>query len=432
MVLGIGYTERALTEAEVRDVFARGLAQIEVADQRLLVIIPDGTRSAPMPLCFRLLTELLSERAARLDFLIALGTHPPMDEARLLRHLGLSAKERATRYAHIGIYNHDWQGPLWRVGTLSASEVHTLSSGQMDYDVPVEVNARLRDYDRIIICAPVFPHEMAGYSGGCKYFFPGVSGPAMIDFTHWLGAAIGNLALIGQRDVPTRRAIDRAASLIPVAKSCFSLVVAPLKRTEAQDESEELVGLYFGSPEESQAAAAELSSQVNVVYVDRLYQTVLAVMPTLYDDLCTASKGVFKTEPIVADGGTVIVYAPHITEISYTHKLLDRVGYHCAAYFLAQMERFRDVPLIVLAESAHTRGAGTYVDGVEHPRINVVLATSIARERCERVNLGYMDPATIVLGDWVGRADTLVVPHAGEVLYRCPNASKSGKATSRN
>jgi lactate racemase len=426
MDLGIGHTDRALTEAEMRDILARGLAQDDLAGQRVLVIIPDGTRSAPMPLCFRLLTELLDGRAARLDFLIALGTHPPMDEARVLRHLGLSAAERATRYAAVGIYQHDWQGPLWRVGTLPAGEVRALSGGHMDYDVPVEVNARLRDYDHILICAPVFPHEMAGYSAGNKYFFPGVSGQAMIDFTHWLGAVIGNLAIIGQRDVPTRRAIDRAAALIPVSKSCFSLVVAPLRGAGIEEDT---VGLYYGTPETSQAAAAELSSRVNVVYVERPYRTVLAVMPTFYDDLCTASKGVFKTEPIVADGGTVIVYAPHITEISYTHKLLDQVGYHCAAYFLAQRERFRDVPGIVLAESAHMRGAGTYVDGVEKPRISVVLATSIAPERCARVNLGYLDPATIAPEQWAARADTLVVPRAGEVLYRCRNASSSGKAT---
>ena len=54
------------------------------------------------------------------------------------------------------------------------------------------------------------------------------------------------------------------------------------------------------------------------------------------------------------------------------------------------------------------------------PRINVVLATGIPRERCERINLGYMDPDALVLSEWVDREDEgiLLVPRAGEMLHR--------------
>ena len=412
MVIGKGYTDRLLAEAETREVFEQGLAQIETVGKKVLIIVPDSTRSAPIPLCFRLVVELLLDRVARLDFLIALGTHLPMDEEKTCQHFGISQEERQTKYARVGMYNHDWQQGLVHVGTIPAAEIRELSGGLMAEDVHVEVNGRLLDYDRIIICGPVFPHEIAGFSGGHKYFFPGVSGPAVIDFTHWLGAVITNVKIIGNQDTPVRRVLDRAASFIPVPTSCFSMVVKG---------HHDLAGLYFGSPEESQAAAAELSAQVHIVYLDEPYKTVLSVMPDLYDDIWTASKGMYKMEPVVADGGTVIIYAPHIEEISYTHgEILDRIGYHVRDYFLKRMDEFRDISRTVMAHATLVKGAGMYEGGVEKPRIKVVLATGIPEERCQRINLGYMDPGTISPEEWMNREDEgiLVVPRAGEMLHR--------------
>lgn len=412
MIIGEGYTDRLLSDDEALAILAAGLDHLDLDGKRVLAIIPDSTRSGPMPLCFRALTDLLQGRVARLDFLIALGTHMPMDDAHIQRHLGISAKERATRYADIGIYNHNWQEGLRHIGTIPASEIGALSGGLMAEGVRVEVNARLFDYDHLIICGPVFPHEIAGFSGGNKYFFPGVSGPDVINFTHWMAAVITNLETIGVRNTPVRRVIDRAAAMIDVPTSCFSMVVKG---------HDDLAGLYFGTPEESQLAAVELAAQVNVVYLDRPVNTVLSIMPELYDDIWTASKGMYKLEPVVADGGTVIIYAPHIDEVSYTHgAVLDRIGYHVRDHFLADMDRFAGEPRSVMAHSTLVKGSGTYEDGVEKARIHVVLATGVPKERCDRINLGYMDPASIRIEEWMGREGEgiLVVPRSGELLHR--------------
>jgi hypothetical protein len=125
----------------------------------------------------------------------------------------------------------------------------------------------------------------------------------------------------------------------------------------------------------------------------------------------------------VAEGGEVVIFAPHITEISYTHgKLLDEVGYHCRDYFLGQWEKFKGYPGGVLAHSTHVKGLGSYdvSTGKEIPRIQVTLATGIPEARCRRVNLGFLDPSAIRRQDWEGREDEgiLVVPRAGEMLYR--------------
>jgi nickel-dependent lactate racemase len=412
MVIGQGYTDRFLSEAEVRDIFARGLATIDARGKKVLVILPDGTRSGPIPLCFHLFAELLGSVAAKLDFLIALGTHQAMEGEKLYRHVGISAQERETRYARIGLYNHNWEAGLREIGVIPAAEVRALSGGLMAEDVRVEINQRIFGYDQLIICGPVFPHEVVGFSGGNKYFFPGIAGPEVINFSHWMAAVITNREIIGRKGTPTRKLVNRAAGFIKVPKACFSMVVKG---------HDDLAGLYFGSPEESQEAAVDLSAQVNITYVEKPYKTVLSVMPEIYDDIWTAAKGMYKMEPVVEDGGTIIVYAPHITEIAYTHgKVLDRIGYHVRDYFLRRWEEFRDEPASVMAHSTLLKGTGTYEHGVEKPRVNVVLATGIPRERCERVNLGYMDPKAMRMEEWMGREDEgiLVVPRAGELLYR--------------
>jgi nickel-dependent lactate racemase len=411
MVIGTGYTDRFLTEEEARDIFSEALGTLPISDKRVLVIIPDSTRSGPIPMVFRVVTDLLRDRVRVLDFLIALGTHKGMTPDEISRHVGVPCDADGT-FAGVRVYNHDFVNDVTKIGTIPAPRIKELSGGLMEQDVDVTVNKRLFDYDQIIICGPVFPHEVAGYSGGLKYFFPGVSGADVTNFTHWLGAVITNVKIIGTPRTPVREVIEEAASFIHVPTYACCMVVRG---------HHDLAGLFCGEPKEAQAAAADLSSHTHVVWVDHPYKTVLSVMPELYDDIWTAAKGMYKMEPVVADGGTVIIYAPHIDEVSYTHgKVLDRIGYHVRDYFLKQMDRFADVPGGVMAHSTHVKGAGTYENGVETPRINVVLATRIPKERCDQINLGYMDPAEIDVDEWTARQneDLLVVPRAGEMLYR--------------
>jgi len=420
MVAGKGSTDGFLSPDDVRAIIQEalagaGLAGPGLAHKRVLVIIPDGTRTAPIPLFFRLLHEALAGRVAALDFLVALGTHQPMSDEALLRLVGLSPAEREGAYGDVGLFNHRWDlpGTLVPLGTISAGEIEALSRGMLVQEVPVTVNGMILDYDQLIVCGPVFPHEVVGFSGGNKYFFPGISGPEMINLTHWLGALITSFEIIGTRDTPVRAVIDRAASFIPVPRLCLAPVVTYYG----------LAGLYAGAPEEAWAAAADLSSQVHIVYRDAPVQRVLSVMPEMYDDLWTAAKGMYKMEPVIADGGEVVIFAPHLTEISYTHgKVIDEVGYHVRDYFVKQWDRFKDYPWGVLAHSTHLRGGGTYDagTGIERPRIQVTLATGIPRERCEKVNLGYLAPCEVDMSQWQGREEegVLVVPKAGEMLYR--------------
>ncbi len=425
MTIGIGFTDRTLTEAEVREVVAQAFAAHDMTGKRVLFITPDATRSGPMDMMFRVFYDAIGDRAAALDYLIALGTHMPMDDDHLNRLFGLTAQERAEKYSKVRIFNHEWEKAetFKQIGIIPAAEIHQITGGLMEMDVPVTINKLLWDYDQIIICGPTFPHEVVGFSGGNKYFFPGVAGPEVINFSHWLGAVITSWKVIGTKYTPVRAVINRAASFINLPKLCFSMVVSGAKSSAGHHD---LVGLYFGTPEQAYEAAADLSAQHHVLYVPKPFKRVLSVMPHLYDDIWTAAKGMYKMEPAIADGGQVIIYAPHITEISYTHgKVLDEIGYHCRDYFLKQWDAFKHYPWGVIAHSTHLRGAGTYdaETGEEKLRIQVTLATGVPKERCEKLNLGYMDPATVNLDEWKGREEKgiLLVPRAGEMLYRIAN-----------
>jgi lactate racemase len=413
MAIGKGFKDRTLTDDEIRAIMREPLDSLNVDEKRVLVIVPDGTRSMPMPMMFNLFEAFLGKRVRALDFLVALGTHPPMSDAQLSKLVGREVVNGQAGASHI--YNHEWQDPgnFALIGTIPAKEIKGITNGLMAQDVPVRLNKLIFDYDQLIICGPVFPHEVVGFSGGNKYFFPGIAGPEIINFTHWLGAVITNYKVIGSGYTPVRAVIDRAASFIDRPKACFALVV-----THAG-----LAGMYFDTPEEAWQSAADLSAQTHIVYVDRPFQRVLSIMPEMYDDLWTAAKGMYKMEPAVADDGEVVIYAPHITEVSYTHgKLIDEIGYHCRDYFLKQWDRFKDYPGGVLAHSTHVKGLGTYdpQTGIESPRIRVTLATGIPVERCTLINLGYLDPKSINLKDWENREreGVLVVPRAGEMLYR--------------
>jgi lactate racemase len=399
----------------VRETIAQGLAG-RCSGQKVLVLIPDHTRTVPLPLLFRAVVNALHD-AAQLDFMIALGTHLPLSDDAILQLIGITAEERATTYKHVGLLNHAWDDPdaLATVGTFTREQVQAFAGDvwhpSLGGDVPIRINRAALEADHILIVGPTFPHEVVGFSGGAKYLWPGISGPEMINVTHWLGAIKTILHTIGIIDTPMRRMIHAAVDCLPTPVTLAALVV----------DHGDLAGVFIGPHLEAHRASAELSAQRHIIWLDQPYQRVLSHAPPMYDELWTGAKAMYKLEPGIADGGEVIVYAPHLDTISEVHgHHIRRVGYHVRDYFLKQWDRFSDVPLGVLAHSTHLRGSGTFENGIETPRIQVSLASQIPADICAEINLGYMDPASINVADWQGREaeGVLYVPKAGEYLYR--------------
>jgi nickel-dependent lactate racemase len=416
-VIGKGSLDRALSPEEVREICATAVAELPVDGKSVLVLIPDRTRHAPIDMFFSIFTDLLCRRVKRLDFLIAAGTHRPMSMDSIYNHVGITPTEHSAKFPNVGFFNHEHnnRSALASLGKLSGREVSAITDGLFDQELNITINRRAVEADHILIISPVVPHETMGFAGGNKYFFPGIGGLDIIETFHWLGAIITNPVVNGVKDTPTRRVIDRAATFLHTPSTCFAFAV---------NDHHDLACLFVGDTKAAWSLAADFSAQLHIKYVEKPYRGIIGITPEIYDDIWVAGKAMYKLEPIVEDGGELIIYGPHIRELSFTHgKEIKRVGYHVRDFFVKQWKKFTRESKLILAHSTNVKGIGTFDDGVEHPRISVTLATSIPEETCKHVNLGYRDPRSIHLNKWRGEedGDLLIVENAGQVLHRLRN-----------
>ena len=417
-MLEIGLTAPAgefLPEGEIQAAIEKTLGN-NFINQRVLVLIPDHTRSLPLPFLFKVIVESINS-PKKLDFLVALGTHPGLSEDHLEKLVGITAEERGSKYASIGIMNHDWQNPaaLVSIGSIERDQIREIAGNHWHPSLPdrvdVRINKKVNEYDHILIIGPTFPHEVVGFSGGEKYLFPGISGPDMINATHWLGALAGVVGTIGIKDTPVRKMIHTAAGFLTTPVTLLALTV----------EGYHLSGLFIGDALSAWNAAVDLSAQRHIRWCAKPYQKVLSCAPKMYDELWTGAKAMYKMEPAVAVGGEVIIYAPHLDVVSHVHgKYIYEIGYHILQHFLNDWDKFKHVPLGVLAHSTHVRGSGRMENGVEIPNVKVTLSSQISSADCARLNLGYLNPNDVNVDDWQGRENegVLYVPKAGEILYR--------------
>ena len=402
-----------VTVAQVRQLVAQACPASDYRGKKVLLIVPDSTRTAPIGMMFQALFEEIGATTTAFDILVALGTHPPMSNDAICRRLEITPDEWCQTYSKVRFFNHEWDNPaaLRSLGVIPAEEISQMSGGLFSMDVPVDINARVFEYDEVIIIGPVFPHEVVGMSGGNKYLFPGVGGPDILNFFHWLGAVVTNISIIGNANTPVRAVVDRAGGLVPIPKKCFALVA----------KGDGAVGVFAGSPEETWARAAQLSAQHHIIWKKHAYHTILSCASPMYDELWVGAKAMYKLEPVLAAGGELIIYAPHLHEVSVIHgKFIRQVGYHCRDYFLKQWDQFKHLPWGTLAHCTHVYGAGTYENGVETPRARVTLATGIPESVCREINLGYRDWRSLRVEDFAERESegVLLVPKAGEQLYK--------------
>ena len=270
-------------------------------------------------------------------------------------------------------------------------------------------------YDYIFVVGATVPHEVAGFAGGAKYFFPGVAGPDLTHLTHWLGALATIERVIGRVETPTRRVIEAAADRVTTPVIAFTSV------STRRDSGLVTHALFTGGLRETVRQAAAVSSQVHVRYTGRRYRRVVALLDEHYDEMWVGGKASYKLGAIIEDGGELVVYAPHLKTISTTHgTLIEKYGY-------APLEQVREMVegsdelranLCVAAHLAHVSyGSRTSADGRIEPRYRITLASGIPEEVCVRVKLGYQPHASVDLAGARQDPDTLVVEHAGRDLY---------------
>lgn len=419
-----GASEEAgiLTPATMRAI-VRDAVRTVPPGSRVLAVISDRTRDDNTPVLFPMVSQELAARGASvLDALVAQGTHPPMSAADKRAKIGAGTADLPLLGT---VFDHDWDRPseLATIGTLAATEISTLTGGLMSQDVAIQLNARLAPglYDFVFVIGATVPHEVAGFAGGAKYFFPGVAGPDLTHLTHWLGALATIERVIGRVETPTRRVIEAAADRVRTPVLAFTSV------STRDVDGLQTHALFAGGLRETVREAASISARVHIRHVGRRYRRVIALLDEHYDELWVGGKASYKLGGIIEDGGELVIYAPHLKGISTTHgRLIEKYGY-------APLEQVREMVegsdelranLCVAAHLAHVSYGGRLSEtGRIEPRYRITLASGIPREVCERVRLGFADCGAVDLEAARRDSDTLVVEHAGRDLYLLAGAS---------
>jgi len=415
-VVGRGGATLCLSTDELRAIVTEALAGIE-SGERVLAIVPDKTRDDNTDQLVPFATEILAQKQIeRLDVLIAQGTHGPMNEAEKRAKIGWS---RIASDSIGSIFDHRWDrdDELVTIGELSAAQISDLTDGLMHESVPVRLNALLAPgrYDTVLVFGATMPHEVAGFAGGAKYFFPGVAGPELTHLTHWLGALATIENVIGRIETPTRRVIEAAAAFVPSRIISFTSV------STRNSEGLRTHALFAGDIYQAFRRAARVSGEVHIKRIGRKYKRVVALLDRHYDELWVGGKASYKLGSIIEAGGELIIYAPQLTQLSATHgHLIEKYGY-------APLEQVREMVagsdelranLCVAAHLAHVSyGSAPNAAGRLEPRYRITLASAVPEAACLRVNLGFLDHRYFNLADYQADTDTMVVEDAGRDLY---------------
>jgi nickel-dependent lactate racemase len=414
--VGQGGPQADLTARDLLAILRQALSPIP-NNSSVLAIIADQTRDDNTPILFPFAAEILHEKRLRkFDALVAQGTHSPMTETDKRTKIG----------ADLGplpgfgrVFNHDWANPskLIRLGQLEAYQVKQITSGLLDKSFDLRVNTLLAPglYDTVLVFGTSMPHEVAGFSGGAKYFFPGVAGPELTHATHWLGALASIEKIIGRVETPTRHLFEAAADRIPAGVISLNSVVT------RQNGRLRTHGFFCGDLRKTVRKAAEVSKLVHIQYTGRKYKRVLALLEPHLNDLWVGGKASYRLGPVIEEGGELIIYAPHLKTISDVHgDLIKRYGYAPLEVVREMVEGSEELQnnLCVAAHLAHVSFANRVSqEGKIVPRYSISLCSGIDEQTCSQVNLHYMDPSRLERDSYMADPDTLVVDQAGRDLY---------------
>ncbi|MGH9880921.1 MAG: lactate racemase domain-containing protein [Pyrinomonadaceae bacterium] len=416
-VVGRGGPTLALTPLELREILEEGLSEIS-RGERVLAIIADKTRDDNTATLFPFAADILSDRGvSQFDALVAQGTHRPMTVAEKRAKIGADS----THLPKLGeIFDHRWdrQEELVTIGELDSRRVAEVTGGLLGNSVRLTINRLLSAgvYDSVLIFGGTVPHEVAGFAGGAKYFFPGVAGPELTHATHWLAALATVEGIIGRVETPTRHLIEAAADFVPAQVISFTSVVTRDSQHNLQTHA-----LFAGDFRKALRKAVEVSRQVHIKYTGRKYRRVVALLDEHYDELWVGGKASYRLGPVIEEGGELIIYAPHLRCISETHgHLIERYGYaplETVRELVAQSAELEE-NLCVAAHLTQVAYAGrSDASGRIVPRYHITMATGIDEETCRRVNLGFMDHRKFRRSDYEWDSDTLIVERAGQDLY---------------
>ncbi len=248
-----------------------------------LIIVNDGYRKTPTATILQWLDRLVPGVIDAASYLISTGTHtaPTSEHYRVIF------------------------GPLWerveaRVGYHDARDRSSMIYlGQDDLGGEVWVNSAVLENSRILVISSVEPHYFAGFTGGRKAIFPGLTDFDTVTRNHNLANSL-EAAPLKLRGNPVAEHLDSLMMMLDPDKFFGIQIVTDSRR--------QMAGLFFGPLDVAFRNATVVAEQVYAHAVSKQYDVVICeVLPPLDRNLYQAQKALENCQTAVKDEGTAII-----------------------------------------------------------------------------------------------------------------------------
>ena len=353
---------------------------IKLTEKKLLLIPPDITRSNSGAGAITAMLYAMLGNKNHVDVMPVLGTHMPMSEEEIREFFGEGIPMER-------FIVHNWRNDVKSIGTVPGNFVSKVSEGLVNEPIEAELNKRLVDgsYDLIISIGQVVPHEVAGMANYSKNIFVGCGGSRMISSSHMLGAFYGAERIMGQADSPVRKVFDYAeehfTAGIPLL---YILTVTTQHKCKTA-----VRGLFAGRSRKVYEAAAEMSRELNLTYVDKpLDKVVVFLDEKEFKTTWLGNKAVYRTRMAIADGGSLLILAPGVRkfgEDDANDAIIRKYGY-CGRENVLQLCKTKDDLGANLSAASHL------IHGSSDGRFTITYAVKkITGEEIENAGYRYMD-----------------------------------------
>jgi nickel-dependent lactate racemase len=322
--------EALVEEALDKPIGASRVEGLLTPSSRVLLLVDDITRQTPAWALLPALLERLVKRGCakqNIKILIAAGTHGLMTPEEVHRKLG---RRIPHEYA---VHLHHWK-------TAELVEIGKTADG-----TPIRVNGMLLEADFIIGVGMIVPHRVMGFTGGASIVQPGVSGPEVTGYTHWISALYPGDEILGLADNPVRREVEQIARQAGL-RFIVNVVMDGLSRV-IHVVAGDLVAAHrqgAGHALEIWGAPLPVSRRADIV-VSESY-------PADYD-LWQAAKGIYSAELAVREGGVVVLITPCPHGVSDEHPDVARLGYHGPERVRAMLDKKEIADRVAAAHLAH-------------------------------------------------------------------------------
>lgn len=285
-VPGLEDEAASFAQAAAQPLGGRPLRELIGSNERVAVVIPDGTRPLPtdrlLPWLFAQLPQVADKNIVIIN---GTGSHRANTADELTTMLGAEVLRR------------------FRVVNHSAHDPETLAlAGQGPGGRSVYMNRDYVQADRRIVLGFIEPHFMAGFSGGYKGIFPAVADIDTIMHYH-RAQVIGDPRSTWGRlqDNPTQEQVRAYGSVLPLD---FLLNVT-------QNRKRQITRFFCGDPIAAHDAGCAFAKTTAMVPCEHPYPIVVTSNSgfPLDQNLYQTVKGMSAAAQIVEQGGLILAAA---------------------------------------------------------------------------------------------------------------------------